>query len=333
MGIEVREFDGDDGAEWDEHVESSPQATIFHRYGWLAALERHSEATLYRLIGYKGQEPVGIFPVFELSMGPVSAAFSPPPKVNVPHLGPALLNYRKLKQRKFEKRHTRFIEGCLDWIDREIDPSYSHIQTGIGYDDPRPFDWNEFDVMPRYTYALDLTDDPDEVLARFMKSPRRSITNEGADCRVQRVGEDGIEFIVDQVEARYDAHGSSFDIDPAFVRDLARALPDEEFRVYVGTVEGDRASGIIAPAHDGTVYFWLGGVKPETDVPINDHIHWKIITDAIENGETTYDFVGANTPRICRYKAKFNPRLASYYELERDTPLTRLASTVYRRLQ
>lgn len=333
MGIAVSRVEGAELEEWDDHAESSPHATPFHRYSWLSALERHSATELHPLIGYKGQEPVGLFPVFELSTGPVSAAFSPPPKLNIPHLGPVLLNYRKLKQRTFERRHTRFIEGCLDWIDRELAPRYSHVQTAIEYDDPRPFDWNGFDVNPRYTYALDLSDDPDAVLERFMKSPRRTITNEGEDCRVERVGVDGIDFILDQVEARYTAHGSSFDIEPAFVRELARALPDDEFRVYVGTVDGDRASGIIAPAHDGTIYFWLGGVKPETDVPINDHIHWKIITDGIANGETTYDFVGANTPRICRYKAKFNPRLASYYELEQTTPLTKVASTIYRRLQ
>lgn len=333
MSIEVRRADEDDLASWDDHVDASPQGTVFHRLDWLGVIERHSGATLHPLVGYKGQEPVGVFPVFELSKGPVRTVFSPPPGQGVPNLGPALLNYRKLKQRKVEKLNRGFVDGCLDWIEREISPSYIRVLTPTDYHDPRPFHWREFDVTPRYTYEIDVSAPPEEVLDRFASTPRRNIRKQNGRCSVRRAEADGAEFVIQQVRDRYEAQGESFSIGPEYVRDLHRSLPDDLLRVYIGEVDSEPASGIIAPVDDDTVYFWQGGVRTDVDLPVNDCIHWEIISDAGERGREQYDLVGANTPRICKYKAKFNPELASYYELEKGTRLMDLVSDVYRRLR
>lgn len=331
MSIDVRRADEEDLRSWDDHVERSPQATVFHRLDWLRVIERHVDAKLHPLVGHKGQEPVGVFPLFELSKGPVRTVFSPPPGQNVPALGPALLNYRKLKQRKKDRLNRRFVDGCLDWVEREISPSYIRVLTPTNYRDPRPFHWREFDVTPRYTYQIDVTASSEEILDRFAKTPRRNLRKENGHCTVRRADMAGAEYVVEQVRERFDEQGKSINIDGEYVQDLYRTLPDDHLRVYIGEVDNEPTSGIITPVDDGTVYFWLGGVKTDVDQPINDHIHWKIISDASDSGWQWYDLVGANTPRICRYKAQFNPTLASYYELEKGTRLMNLVADVYRR--
>ncbi|MFO7834525.1 MAG: GNAT family N-acetyltransferase, partial [Halohasta sp.] len=102
----------DDPTEWNDLVERSPQATPFHRAESLGVMADHADATLHPYVGYKGQEPVGIFPIFELSKGPVTAAFSPPPKQKISYLGPALVSQNG-KQRRREKTNSRFITACL----------------------------------------------------------------------------------------------------------------------------------------------------------------------------------------------------------------------------
>ncbi|MFC7115375.1 hypothetical protein ACFQH2_11060 [Natronoarchaeum sp. GCM10025703] len=79
MSVEIELYDGDDRERWNRHVDQSPQSTPFHRYEALEVLADASGTELYPMVGYKGQEPVGLLPVFVLSKGPVAAAFSPPP--------------------------------------------------------------------------------------------------------------------------------------------------------------------------------------------------------------------------------------------------------------
>lgn len=332
MSITVERLAAADLDEWDDHVAASPQATVFHTAAWLRVLERHSGAELHPLVGYKGEEPVGLFPVFALSKGPVTAAFSPPPRLGVPHLGPALLNHRKLKQRKFEQLNSGFVEAAIDWVDGELDPSYVRVETVPEYGDPRPFRWREFDVTPRYTYAIE-ADETDAVLDRFSRSVRRGIRNHDERCRVRTGDREDALAIIDQVRERYAEQGKSFDIGPEFVTDLLETVPGERLQVYVGEVDGALASGIIAPADGRRVYFWQGGVKPTVDPPINNLLHWRIVRDAVEQGRDEYDLVGANTPSLCRYKAKFNPSLSAYHALERGTRLTSLASDLYERFR
>jgi len=66
---------------------------------------------------------------------------------------------------------------------------------------------------------------------------------------------------------------------------------------------------------------------------MNDLIHWRIIRDAIDEGYTTYDLVGANTERLCRYKSKFNPALRTYYSMTDGMTGMNTAAKLYRKFR
>lgn len=320
--------------EWNRLVDRSPNGTVFHRYEALEVQAEHVGADSHLLLGTKGEEPVGVFPLFERRYGPLSVAFSPPPSLRVPYLGPALLNMAKLKRRKRDRRLRQFIEGSLEWVRDEIDPAYTHVRTAYG--DIRPFVWYGCRAVPKYTYVVDLTDSTDVVLASCSSDLRRNVRNvpEG-DYAIEEGGPDEIATILEQVSARYDAQDISYHVTPAFVFDLYRRLPDGHVRPYVCSVEGSVVGGIVALEDGGTVYRWQGGVRPDGDVdlPINDLLDWRIIRDGIARGVAAYDLVGANDSRISTYKAKFNPDLASYYTLELGGPLTTRIAHLYRRLR
>ena len=333
-GIEVRPVEpGDD---WDAYVERSDQGSVFHRSAFLDVVATHADARLHRLLGFKGQEPVGFFPVFELTRGFTTAAFSPPPDMGLSQMGPGMLNVDKLKPRKAEKRTRRFVEGCLDWIDATLDPSFVHVRTHHRQTDNRPFDWNGFELTPRYTYVLDLSPGAEALIGNFSSDARRNVRNTDDDAyEIENAGVERIGSVVDHLQTRHDNQGIHYPVDEAFVTDLARVLPDDSLHTYVLTVDGEYAGGMIILEDAETMYRWQGGARPVGDpgVPVNDLLDWHVITQGIERDRAQYDLVGANTPQLCEYKSKFGPDLVSYHVAERSTRTMRMVSELYQRFR
>lgn len=322
--VDVRLATDDDLDRWNGLVARSPQGTAFHERDALAVQADHAGARLHPLIGYVGQEPVGLFPVFEIRKRVVTAAFSPPPRLRVPYLGPACLNLGKLKQRKREKRRERFVEGCLEWIEDELAPKYANLRTAPALTDSRPFAWNAYDVSPEYTYHVDLEPEGDEtdLLESFSSDARRNVTNTPAEAYVIEEGDrDDLETILEQVRTRYHSQGVDFHVPTAFVVDLYEGLEDGAIRPYVCRVDGEFVGGIVAVEYGDTISRWMGGVRTDRDldVPTNDLLDWTVMREARERGLETYDLVGGDTRRINRYKAKFNPDLERYYGIERGS--------------
>ncbi|MFW6152793.1 MAG: lipid II:glycine glycyltransferase FemX [Halobacteriota archaeon] len=333
MTIELTtaEETGDDA--WDELVRRSDTGTYFHQRGVLEVVAEHSTTTLHRLIGYKGQQPIGLLPVFERSFGPITMVFSPPPGRYIPGLGPLLVDADGMKRAKVERRNRRFIDACLDWLESEVAPRYTRIVTVPGYMDPRPFSWAGFTVTPQYTYHVDLSSDEEAVMASFRKSLRNDLRrHRDGPYSIERGGPKDVDFILEHLRARHEAQGTSFSLTDEYALDLNRASGEEQFTVYIARVDGERASGIISPRFDGTMHYWQGGGKPDVSLPINDLLHWEVMRDGIRDGQQVYDLVGANTRRLCRYKSKFNPTLRTYYELERGNPLLTALAGLYKRV-
>ncbi|WP_231183648.1 GNAT family N-acetyltransferase [Haladaptatus sp. DYF46] len=330
MTIDVTEADDSTLERWNSFVDRSDETTPFHRREALTHLAETANAELRLLVGYKGQEPVGIFPLFETTKGPFRMVYSPPPHLEVYYLGPALLNFSKLKQRKAERRHRSFIDGCLSWIDDEIDPHYVDVRTVDGYTDLRPFSWNGFDVSPSYTYILDLTEE--DLLMGFSRDARSNVRNRDDDCTIREAGVEGIEAIIGQIQDRHAAQGKEYRIDSAFVTELYERLPEGCVRPYVCERDGEILGGMVTLEGGDTIYRWQGGAKHDLDVPINDLLDWHIIRDARDRGLSRYDLVGANLPRLCRYKSKFGPEPVAYHTVQRKAARMQAVTGVYRRL-
>lgn len=333
MGVTIERLDDTDSETWNRFVEQSPQTRLFHQYEALSVQAEYAGAVVHPLVGYVGQEPVGLLPLFELDRGPVRMVFSPPPELRIAYLGPALLNQTGLKQRKRERRQHQFVDGCFEWIDREIDPRYGHIRVHGCYDDLRPFLWNDCDVTPSYTYHVDITPDHDDLLMAFSRDARSNIKNSrDATYSVAEGGRKAIHDIVEQVTNRYETQDIAYHVTPAFVTELATRLPDGAVRPYTLQIDGEFLGGVLALDDGETVYRWQGGVRidVDTDIPVNDVLDWHVMIDAMERGRTTYDLVGADNQRINRYKAKFNPDLVPFYSIERGSSVVTAVAHAYK---
>ncbi|MCU4924914.1 GNAT family N-acetyltransferase [Halobacteria archaeon AArc-dxtr1] len=318
MSIEIETLDPiADADRWNRYVERSPATNPFFRAEALSLQAEDSGTTPHLLAGFKGQEVVGLFPLFEYSRGPVTGVFSPAPFSWSCYLGPAMANIEKLKQRKADRRTKRFLEGCHEWIETELSPIYSKF-VAAEFTDVRPFRWNGYNIDPGYTYIVDLAPDADDVLDRFSGDARNNIRNAPEDRYVVEEGTlADVDRIVDQVRARYESQGRSYQMSNYFARSMYETLPEGALRPYVCRIDGEFAGGILVVESETTRYRWQGGVKPDADVdvPVNDVLDWQVMADGIEDGIERYDLVGAGVPNINRYKAKFNPHLEHNYTI------------------
>ncbi|ELY45806.1 GNAT family N-acetyltransferase [Natronorubrum tibetense] len=332
MSIEVARLD--DADEWNSLIERSPQTTPFHRFEALKVMGEYSNATLHPFCGYKGDEPIGLFPVFALSRGPIRIALSPPPDLKISYLGPVLLNHEKLKRRKAEKRHRRFIEAVDVKLQETVDPRYVHVRTHPAYNDPRPFIWNDFKATPEFTYEVDITPDSDDLFMTFSGDIRSNVRHaDDAEYELLEGDEADVGRIINMAQNRHAEQGVAFNVPESFARDLYRALPEGTMRAYICRAEGEFVGGDLTLENDEVILAWQGVADYEFDLPVTDLVVWYYIRQAHERGIERFDLAGANNPRLCKYKAKFNPEIRSYYTLERGSKAMNGVKELYKRFR
>lgn len=308
---------------------------VFHEPAALSVLEDHTDADLRLLGGFKGQEPVGLFPVFVTERPIGTTVTSPPPSMNVPRLGPIVMPTSP-KPRKRESVNRTFVQESLEELGATGRGSLTRVITGHGYEDPRPFTWAGLDLTTQFTYAVDVEGrSSDDVLGSFSRSLRRDVRDaQDADLEVEVGGVDAAREVYDATARRYDEQDRGFPLSWAYVRDLVEALGDQA-RVYLArSPDGEYLSGITVLYGPDSAYFWQGGNRTRAaDVNVNSLLHWEIITDLIEDGSLAgvdaYDLMGANTRRLCDYKGKFGGSLVPYYVAETQGIAMSVAKSAY----
>jgi hypothetical protein len=323
---------------------------VFHTAPALSVLAEHAAGDLYLLGGFNGDRPVALVPLF-VRRGPAGTAMisSPPPGFNIPHLGPIAMP-QSPKRRKREKQNGEFTEKVVEAIDADDSRTLFRTVCAPTYGDPRPFRWAGFDVDAAFTYRLAVGDAPDDLLTSFSKSLRREIRDgDESDIVVSQGDIEAAEAVYWHTAARYAEQNEEIGSSWEYVRDLLEALDAEgRYRVYTAeTDDGRFLGGIIVLYSNDCAYYWLGGARAVHDgVSVSSLLHWHIVRDVAEAGTgegeneddapldsvDRYDLVGANTERLCRYKAKFGADLCHYYTIESAGPQMTLAKTAYERL-
>ena len=319
-------------SEWEEAL---PNRGIepFHTAAALEVIDRHISGTLHLIGGFKGDEPVGLFPIHERQKFGGRLLLSPPLNLGIGRLGPVVMS-NSPKQRKQERTNRKFIRAALDELDATGPRTLFRLACTPGYDDPRPFQWSGFSAQPAFTYRLSLSEtDPDTVLKRFSRDLRRDINKaDDTDFTIERGGMTDVRKIYDSVKARYREQDHQHPLPWEFVRDLLDTL--EQARVYVARANGEFLAGTIVLYSPETACFWKGGTKTGHTVSPNSLIHWRIITDILEDPELAdveaYDFYTANNERLAEYKSKFGGEPTPYFIVESGGPAMAAAKGIYR---
>jgi hypothetical protein len=307
--------------EWEDELPASGFEP-FHAAPALSVLGEHSAAEMVLLGGYKGQHLVGLFPAFVREKSVGKAILSPPPSLGVTRLGPLVLP-NSPKRRKQEKVNIRFTEGVIDELDADGRFSFLRLIGSTEYTDPRPYIWNDFEISPSFTYRIDVGDSSlEEIRRSFSKDLRKDVAQaEDLDLQGEGGGVDAARAVYDQTASRYEEQDRSFSLPWPYIRDLVSEL-DERCRVYtVSGPDGEFLNGLIVLYSNDAAYSWVGGTRADyRNISVNGYLQWRIIEGLFEDPPFdsihAYDLTGANTRRLCNYKATFGGELAPYFVVE-----------------
>ncbi len=309
---------------------------VFHEPDALGVLDDHTDAELQLYGAFKGQQPVGLLPVFVGDRSIGRTVLSPPVSLSVPRLGP-ILDPASPKRHKRERINRELTAGVIDAVGVGDRTTLFRMRCPIEYVDPRPYEWNDFSLEPKFTYVVDCEGETIENLMKgFSKSLRREMRKrDDLDLTVEREGIESALRVYEDVVEQYRAHDDPPPISRPFLRDLLTSLDDELWRVYVArTPDGEYQSGVVTLYSPDLAYFWQGGVTATYEgVSVNSLLHRAILEDVCSDpaleSVTGYDLVGANTERLCEYKAKFNGDLRQYYVVESSGLEMSLAKSAY----
>jgi len=307
--------------EWEEVLVGSEQGTIFHRWDWLKIVEKHTGFKLLPLMAFKGSNPIALYPIFFKR----KLAFSPPPKSAIPYLGPAFVEYSKLKE---DKRLSLFVD-----VQREMERLLSKfgmvvIDLPRGLKDCRPFKWNGYGIDPIFHYILKLDEN---VWSGFKKEFRENVKR--SIKRGVTVEEGDLDFVYDSLKELYESRGEKLRISKSYIKDVYDALGNRA-KVFVARKDSEPLIGTIVLLHRETVQFWVGGAKPKVrGVYPNETLHWEVMKWAMRNGYTEFEEFGAGTERLAKFKSKYNPKLEVCFRARRSNGIMNVVERVYRRVR
>lgn len=307
---------------WDSLVERSSYSTIFHKWDFLEIIKKHTGLKLYRLIAFKGTTPVGIYPVFLQKKPFTKIILSPPSNALLLYMGPAFVDYEKLKQSSKESLFLEMQKEFNRFAESELGSNYVRIRPVPGLSDARPFQWTGYMVKPLYTYIADISKGTDHLWKEINDATRASIQKaENVGVKVREGGKEDLEVLRKSVAGRLGEQGYKSDNYKKYLEEVFDAFHPHNFHVFVGEYDGQPAGGLTLLCYKNRASLWLG--IPKTDIKgvyPNDLVVWESMKWACKNGYTEYEIMcGGDDPRLRHFKSKFNPEPVLWYSAEKHS--------------
>lgn len=321
----------EDGRRWDEFVEESPDAMLFHRWDFLKIVEKHTGYRLLPMGVRRGHELVCAFPLFFRSLKGLNMVFSPPPGTCVPYLGPVFSpGYHSLRQ----KRKEGYLNGAFEDVSRELaklGPNYISVSAVPGFDDIRPFMWAGYDIGINYTYYLGLSRPLDKILDGFDPDCKKKIrTGDKYGLRIEQTHD--VETFYAITNDRFSSRGMGSPIlSPEYLKDILDAFPGE-VKMHFAHAGDEIVSIALNCTYKGSLMFWMGEINLRKDIPGNELMKWEFIRQAKQQGLREVELEGAGLKHLCLYKSKFNPSLRQSFVASKKDPLGAAAEWAYKNI-
>jgi len=315
MAVDIRIAGKSDAKYWDRIVDESPHGTLFHKWQWLKIMEKYSGAKFCPLIGMKGEEIVGLYPLFVKKKLKMNFVFSPPPHLSVLYLGPIIRNYEKMKQSKKETAFMDFQMGTDDYIKSEFKPHYILILTSPGLLDSRPLRWAGYEVEPKYNYLLDISGGKEAVWNGMEKKVRYTINKSIREgVKIETGGINELKLICKAMVDRYREQGKVVKVPLEYLIELHGCFGDN-IRVIIAKYMDEFVTGFIDIVYKKRISSWIGNPKTKlVGINPNDLLNWESMKWGCENGLRYHETVGAaGVERLSKYYSKFNPDLSLCY--------------------
>jgi|TARA_Y100000310_G_C20656280_1_gene802142 lipid II:glycine glycyltransferase (peptidoglycan interpeptide bridge formation enzyme) len=291
-----------------EEYSQLEQATPFHSYEWLSALE--SLGTKCEIAVFKN----AICPIFRKKMGPVEIGFSPIFGTETAYLG-------------------------IVSKDSDINSKLKQLKKEAG---------NFFMILPPGTQTdFGSSETAQTIITKFNQPSAEEhfkIIKKGHRYCVNKAEKDGVTIEEDYSDEAIETYYkmlmetySASDYNPLpkeFYKKIIQGLhAKNQIKLLFAKYQG-KTIGCAAFPHSGkTIYYWTGAsIKGElAKLYPNNVIQWHIIKWAYENGFKKYDMLGAGIEGIRNFKLGWGGEIADYTRVYSSSSL-KLAASAYSKI-
>jgi lipid II:glycine glycyltransferase (peptidoglycan interpeptide bridge formation enzyme) len=236
------------------------------------------------------------------------------------YLGPIFANFASLKPRE---RYQKYLE-CETLVHKyligRLHANSIKIRSSTGFEDPRGFAWNGYQIEPRFTYILNLKEGKDSIWKNFRKTLRNSID------KTQRLGIEVTGGSEGDLVPLYHLMKNRRRIETSieFLRDIFTHFHPTHVRMFKATLDGNFLSAVLVTIFRNRVSFWVGAPRVSIQgTSPNEFILWNIIQWAIDQKFEFFEIIGADDPSLFPFKNKFNAELNPGYWARWDSPIFR----------
>ena len=298
--LDVREIQE---ADWDALVDLCPLGTVYHRTGWLGALEACEGIELKRVACFQGEDLLALWPIGMMRKGPMRVGGSPLPGWNTAYLGPIFTSACGDEERGKLDAVRTMMKGkpianpafiATRCMDAGLDLSK------IGFVKSRDFE----------TYEIDLTREEDELFAALKGTCRTRVRKGTKNGLVVRAEEDA-GYIDDFWTMASDVFVKSRQKPPyskRFLKTVHERLFEKGELLVTSAFDGDERIATLIVPHDGKIGMYFAGGTFASKLPMapNNLLHWETMMACKRLGMERYDFI-SNRGKPGKFKKTFNP--------------------------
>ena len=319
----------DDKELWDDFIDKSSSGLLFQKWDFLKIIEKHTGYKLVLYGIYNSESLVCLFPLFFKKFNVVKMIFSPPPRTGVPYLGFVMGHeYDLLRQSRKEK----YLNTVVDEINNEINnfsPHHVLISLTPNFMDVRPFQWSDYSADAHFSYVIDLNKSLDDLWGGFKRQLRKKIMAcEPLDLKMMK--SDDITSFYAIESKRYKDQGLKFPIiSKNYIEELIKTYPELIELYYLCENDGNIIGIHLICKYNDRFMFWMGNVKPNKNIHVNEYMTWELIKQAKSEGYQKFEMSGAGVKRLCDFKSKFNPTLEFNFSISKKKYLGIIAEWGY----
>ncbi len=256
---------------WEAYARSAPEATFFHRSGWLKVVAEVFSYPPQPLLALRGEEVTGVLPLFLVRHLPFGHSLISTP----------MAVYGGVRAR--DEASARALLERARALAAERGARYLELRDGVRFP--------ELPAKDLYvTFRREIDPDPEVNMARIPRNQRRSIRVAQKHGLTHRFG--GAELLPDFY--RIYSHSVHHLGTPVFPRALFEGL----MRAFAGECgilgvhhEGRMVAGVLTFFHRDEVLPYFGGAYREAfPLAANDYMYWCLMGEAAARGCRVFDF-------------------------------------------
>lgn len=184
-------------------------------------------------------------------------------------------------------------------------------------DDVRPFQWAGFDVVPRFTYLLQLDNWQEKADKRLLRHARRA-KEQGYYCELTT----DVELVQHCLGFSEERKGFSHSVSNENIHYLLDKMGEDKLLASVCYSRDKVPVGarITICTPNNMAHAWSAGLNIEAlRAGCNPLLFEFVASELLKRNCTSFDLVGANIPGVAKAKSAFGGELTTYYSMERNT--------------